>query len=93
MKKVYQFSAKVWLWPGDVPWHFVSIPDDISLKIRSENKGAMVKVCSTIGDTSWNGSLFWSKNSNRYIMPIKKEVRNKEGIFAGEEVLIKYILA
>lgn len=35
--KNFKFKAKLWVWPGDTPWHFVSLDQEISKEIRDKN--------------------------------------------------------
>jgi hypothetical protein len=87
----YNFSAKVWLYPGMAGWHFVSIPVDISGDIkdrfgdRAKGWGSLpVKV--SLGKTHWKTSVFPDKKSGGYVLPLKAAVRKKEGIAAKDSV-------
>jgi hypothetical protein len=108
MSKTFTIKAKMWMWPGDMPWHFVSLDKELSKNIREAYpKSAIVKVKSSIESADeekvftvnkktkkeetlfWNTSLFRNKKDENYIMPIKKDIRKKLGIFAGEVLEIK----
>ncbi len=94
--KTINFSAKVVIWTGDLGWHFVYLPKDFYKKIRESQKsygGGFVRVLAKIGKTSWETSLFPYKRELTYLLAIKKAVREKEDIFAGEvvDVKIKFI--
>ena len=39
-----------------------------------------IRVTATIGETSWQTSLFRDSKSNSYLLPIKAKVRGKEGL-------------
>jgi hypothetical protein len=89
MKKVYTYTLRVWLWPGSMPWHFVTLPKDLFTQLRSKLPKGMIKVKATLGKTSWDTSLFPHSKDGSFIMPIKKSVREKEGIFARDEVRVR----
>jgi hypothetical protein len=40
----------------------------------------------TIGKTKWKTSVFPDKRSGTYLLPLKAEVRKKEGIFSEDTV-------
>ncbi|MDA1169285.1 MAG: DUF1905 domain-containing protein [bacterium] len=40
----------------------------------------------TIGSSTWKTSIFPDKKSGSYLLPLKKEVRKKEGIVENERV-------
>jgi len=91
-KKTYMVRGKIWLYPGvHASWHFVSIDKKQSADIK-ERYGKHAKgfrslpVSVTIGDTSWETSIFPSSSSGMYILPLKAKVRQAEGLFEGDEV-------
>jgi hypothetical protein len=84
-------TAPLWLWPGG-SWHFITIPDDETAEIRAESllrRGGFgsVKVEARIGDVAWRTSVFPMK-SGGYLLPVKKEVRTRADIAAGDEVTV-----
>lgn len=91
-KKSYTISAKVWVYPGNAPWHFVSLNKKVSALINLEHKGpragwGSIPVSVSLGKSTWNTSIFWSKEGI-YLLPLKASVRKKEGIFADDEVVL-----
>jgi hypothetical protein len=88
MKKEYKIKAEVWLYPGLGGWHFVTLDKILSKEIREKYKTGFVKVLATIGETSWNTSLFPHRQSQAYLLCIKADIRKKEGIFEGDKVSI-----
>lgn len=94
MKK-FSFSAKAFIWPGDLGWHFVYLPQKLAEGIKKVSKkhgGGFVKIKALIGKTYWHTSLFPYSRENTYLICIKKSIREKEGIFAGEEIKISFWL-
>jgi REP element-mobilizing transposase RayT len=87
MQKVFSFEARVWQWPGDMPWIFVSLSPEMSKPIRDAYpKASMIKLQARIGHTTWNTSFFRNKKDSNYILPIKKDIRKKETIYPGDIV-------
>ncbi len=52
---------------------------------RKGNFGS-AKVTATIGETSWPNSVFPDKESGGWFMPVKKAVRQAEGLEAGDRI-------
>jgi len=82
--------AKVWLYKGDSPWHFVTIEkadaDEIKrFDIRPRRGFGSIPVNVRLGKTKWKTSIFPDKNGT-YLLPLKKEVRIKENIKVGDNV-------
>ncbi len=89
----YSFSAEVWLWQSEsaTAWYFVTLPVELSEDIKAFTKHLArgfrsVKVEVRIGATTWNTSLFPSKEQGAYLLPIKKPVRVAENIGAASKV-------
>ena len=90
MDLVFGFSAEVWEHDGDAAWHFLTVPGDESDEIRElapTRRGfGSVRVAVEIGDTRWHTSVFPDATSGCYVLPVKREVREREGIDAGDVV-------
>jgi len=91
--KSFEIKGKVWRYPGEAAWYFVYVPKDLSQRIKdsARNKKKVgfhfVKVKATVGKTTWNTSLFPTKDGP-YLIAIKADVRHKEGIAEGDSVKI-----
>ena len=89
----YSFSSTVWLYPGMAGWHFVTIPEDVSEEIQDrfsdQKRGwGSLPVEVTIGTTTWKTSIFPDTKTKAFVLPIKAEVRKKEGITADTSVTL-----
>ncbi|GHD43660.1 DUF1905 domain-containing protein [Mycetocola manganoxydans] len=86
----FRFTTPLWAWQGDAPWFFVTVPreesDDIRDRPRMPRGFGSVKVRVTVGDSSWETSVFPDSTVGQYILPVKKAVRMAEGISEGDEV-------
>jgi Domain of unknown function (DUF1905) len=88
-----KFEARIWVWPGDTPWHFVSLSPELSQGIRDKYpKNAMVKVTAKIDDVEWQTALFRNFRDKNYIMPIKKKVRKDADLMSGEVVWVEVVV-
>lgn len=90
-KSVYKIRGKVWIYPGEVRWHFVSVNKKNSQKIKEKygklHRGfGSLPVLVTIGKTSWKTSIFPDKISGTYLLPLKVKVREKEEIIVGDTI-------
>jgi hypothetical protein len=94
--KVYRVKTKVWIYPGDTPWHFVTIDQKESKEIKEKHgkvrRGfGSIPVEVKVGKTSWKTSVFPNKDGT-YLLPIKAKVRKQEGIFEDDtiEIMLKF---
>ena len=47
-----------------------------------------LRVTATIGGTTWRTSVFPDAKSGAFVLPLKAEVRRREGIGAGDRVAV-----
>ncbi len=92
MLNVFKVKSKVFEYPGMGAWHFIAVPKKESEKIKATfgdmTRGfGSLKVMATIGKTKWKTSIFPDSKSGTYLLPIKKDVRKKELINKGDEIL------
>lgn len=90
-------KVKLWKYQAETAaWYFVSFQKvDIKKLLGREpiRKGwGQIRVEVTIGSNTWKTSLFPSKKHG-YDLPIKADVRKKEGIDAGDTLVVKLVLA
>jgi hypothetical protein len=93
----YRFDAEVWRYPGESPWHFVTLPRDVSDEIRAETDGrrrgfGSVRVDVVIGTSAWTTSVFPESSSGCFVLPVKKAVRRKEDLEDGSPVEVQLAL-
>jgi len=72
-------------------WHFLSLPQKQATEIKKQFGGkakgwGSLPVAVTLGKSTWRTSIFPDKRSNTYLLPLKAEVRKKEGIGAEDTV-------
>ena len=87
----YAFTAKLWRHDGAAAWHFVTLPVEVSAQIRTLAGGLLnafgsLRITATIGKTSWKTSLFADSKRKAFVLPVKADVRRKEGIGHNDEV-------
>jgi len=83
----YEFEAEVWRWKEDAAWHFVTLPADCAeglkaLRGRAPGFGS-IRVRVETGGTAWRTSLFPDRRSGSFLLPLKADVRRREGLEAG----------
>ena len=89
-------TSLLWIWKGSDAagrWYFITVPEGQSIEIKahafdSPRGFGSVKVEARIGDVSWRTSVF-PLNSGGYLLPVKKEVRCRAGIGAGDVVTVE----
>lgn len=87
----YRFRTELWLHQGDAGWHFVTLPhdhsDEIDALTLSTRRGfGSVRVAATIGGTTWRTSIFPDTKAAAYVLPVKQQVRAREGLTAGDRI-------
>jgi hypothetical protein len=88
------FTSLLWIWKGEAAgrWYFLTVPEEKSVEIRAQAFGnprgfGSVKVEVCIRGVVWRTSVF-PLNAGGYLLPIKKEVRNRANIAVGDEVTV-----
>jgi hypothetical protein len=88
----YEARVRLWLYPGDAAWHFVTFPKALSRRIKAfagkRPSFGSVRVAATIGETTWKTSLFPSAKDEAFLLPVKASVRKTEKIAAGDMVRV-----
>ncbi len=87
----YDFEAEVWQFSSSGGWHFVSLPEPLSVEIRNhfkrEEEGwGRLKATAKIGHTEWKTAIWFDTKKATYVLPLKAEVRKKEKLDVGKEV-------
>ena len=92
----WDFEAEVWLWKSDGAWHFITLPEDVADEIEDVpmNRGGFgsVRVEVTIGSSTWRTSIFPSKEHASFVLPIKKQVRQAQGLSVGDPCSVQLAL-
>jgi len=88
------FTGTVWLWPGENPWHFVSLPpalaDDLEARAAEQiTRFGMIPVEVRSGGATWETSVVPDKESATYLLPLKKAIRARLGCTEGSAVPIE----
>jgi hypothetical protein len=86
------FRATIWRYPGPGGWCFVTLPADLSHRMRDAqvpNEGwGRLKVTARIGQTEWQTSAWFDAKSGLYQLPIKASVRQAEHTDVDSDVTV-----
>ena len=98
MSVPFDFEAALFEWSGNAAWHFVAVPEPISDEIAARTEGfttgfGSVRVRVRIGSTEWATSVFPDTKMGVYLLPVKKAVRQAEGLTAGSTARVHLELA
>jgi Domain of unknown function (DUF1905) len=90
----YAFQAELWLYPGEAGWHFLTLPADVADQIAeispATNKAfGAVRVSAEVNGHTWQTSLFPDSKSASYLLPVKKAIRDKAHLSAGDSVRVQ----
>ncbi|HEX5006875.1 MAG TPA: DUF1905 domain-containing protein [Hyphomonadaceae bacterium] len=85
------FRAKVWAQESTGAWHFVTLPANLSKRIRTLTTGlrkpfGSFRVSAKTGRTMWETSLFADTKRSAFVLPVKAHVRRKEKIKLGDTI-------
>lgn len=88
----FEFVGELWDWRGPAPYHFVTVPEEVSADLRALSPmvsygWGVIPVTVRIGDTEWQTSLF--PRDGGYAVPIKDAVRHAEGLALGDMVALE----
>lgn len=88
----FTFTARLWRWESRRDeWRFVTIPpapsEEIDAMPRPPRGFDSVRVRVTVGATTWLTSAF-PDGAGTYSLPIKRAVRDAEGIEDGGDVAV-----
>ncbi len=93
----WEFVSELWEHTGEGSWHFVTVPLEVSEEIGDlagpPSGFGSVRVSVTLGETSWQTSLFPDSASGCFVLPVKKAVRSAESVEAGDPVAVQVALA
>jgi hypothetical protein len=89
------FTSLLWIWRSDAAgaWYFVTVPEELSAEIKAHAFGTprgfgSVRVEATINDVTWR-TLVFPLNSGAYLLPVKKDVRSRAAIGAGDQLTVR----
>ena len=85
-------TGEIWEWRGPAPFHFVTVPDPESARIKGLQAvvtygWGMIPVRCRIGRTEFKTAL-WPKDG-RFVVPLKDAVRHAEHLEIGDTVTIE----
>ncbi|KGM13421.1 DUF1905 domain-containing protein [Cellulomonas bogoriensis] len=85
----YEFDADLWRWESRTDhWTFVSLPTDVADEILDlagpVTRGfGSVRVETSVGSSTWRTSIFPDGAAGTYVLPVKRAVREREGLDVG----------
>ncbi|WP_307807132.1 DUF1905 domain-containing protein [Naasia sp. SYSU D00057] len=90
----YEFTATLWPWEvrRDL-WTLVTVPQEASEEIAEFADGprrgfGAVRVRVRIGTAAWRTSVFPQSTGGPYVLPVKRAVREANGVDVGDEVTV-----
>jgi hypothetical protein len=96
MKSLYECKGKLWKYPGaKANWYFITLPVKLSQEISLVDAGprrrgfGSLRVQASIGQTTWETSIFPSASADAYLLPVKAQVRKREALKVGVPVALR----
>lgn len=86
-----EFEGEIFRWSArEQDWYFVALPQDLSAEIREiprpQRGFGSVRVEVRVGLSTWRTSIFPDSTQGAYVLPLKRAVREAEGI--GDEGVV-----
>jgi len=94
---IVRFEGEVFRWEArtDSDWYFVALPAEPSEDIRETQTYRRgfggVRVDASIGSSTWRTSIF-PQTGGVYVLPLKRAVRDAEGIHPGAVVRVDLLI-
>lgn len=93
MTKTFKFIGRVQIYPVPAGWHFIPLPKENSEEINfffahAKRGWGSLPVNVTIGKTTWKTSIFTDTKLDTFLLPLKAEIRKKEGLKEGDNIKI-----
>lgn len=91
---IVEFAGPVFRWGArSEAWFFTALPTRLSDEIREIPRiprgFGSVRVRATIGRTAWRTSIFPDAERGAYVLPLKRSVRDAEGVEEGVDVVVE----
>ena len=89
-------TSLLWIWKGSEAagrWYFVTVPEEQSAEIKAHAFGSprgfgSVKVEASIGAVTGRTSVL-PLTGGGYLLAVKKDVRRRAGLAAGDQVTVQ----
>lgn len=89
----HSFTAELWRWDARDAWFFVSLPVDVADDLEEqagERRGfGSIRVEVAVGASRWRTSVFPDSKQGTFVLPIKRAVRDREGLADGDRVRVR----
>ena len=89
------FEAELWIWDARRAdsWTFVSLPAEVSDEIRELAGGrrrgfGSLRVWLTVGGSRWKTSIFPDSGRHGFVLPVKRAIREEQGLDVGDIVSV-----
>ena len=87
----HTFTAHLWEMKSTGAWVFVTVSQDASDAIRAVPRPprpgfGSIRVRARLGESRWATSIFPESKSGCYVLPVKKAVRQAEGVDVGDAI-------
>jgi hypothetical protein len=96
------FTAALWQWDArrQDTWTFVTVPPEVTTALEdlADSRGpragfGSVRVEVHLGRSTWQTSVFPDRASGCFVLPVKRAVREANGVDTGDEVTVRLRLA
>ena len=92
---IIEFESVVFRWSArdDMALYLTAVPPELSEDIREIPRPyrgfGSVRVRASVGGSEWATSIFPDSKTGSYVLPLKKSVRDAEGLVEGGPVVVR----
>jgi hypothetical protein len=87
-----KFDAELWTWDARRAdsWTFLSLPAEVTEDLAPQQRRGFGsrRVRVTVGGSTWTTSVFPDSARGCYVLPIKRAVREAEGLDSGDTATV-----
>ena len=106
MTETHTLTTPLWIWTTDTApasWHFLTLTGEVAeaihalalmrrLEFGRKRGWGSIRVRATVGETSWDTSIFPAKEMGGWLLPVKAAVRKAEGLVARDLVKVRVVI-
>jgi hypothetical protein len=95
-----RFTAELWRWDAQDGWFFVTLTEEATELVRDQpvpprgfgSVRVEVTAVSPAGETTWRTSVFPDSRSGRFVLPVKRAVRQEHDLDEGDVVDLRLVV-
>lgn len=93
----FSFESVVRVYEGPADWYFAHLPTELAKELdelfSDQKRGfGSLPVEVTIGDITWQTSIFTDKKNKSFMLPLKLQARKQAGLKTGDKFKVTIVI-